>query len=154
MVEPAQPTAPVFPVAQANLGVVSTQPAEPISSISGHPEVKSDTSIPHESGIELVSDVEVIPEAPKIPPELEEHVEAVTRGEIQLPGPIEAGIHEGQPVTIQPAAQQQPRIVLPISKSDFAGGSAQPTSTSWRWLVEWVKRIILKYPGRAVYQER
>lgn len=97
-------------------------------------------------------EVEIIPDQPEIAPEIAEHVEAVTHGEIQLPGPIEVGTHEGQLVTIQPAAPQQPHIILPVTQSDFAAGATQPTTNAFRWLVEWVKRIILKYPGRAVYR--
>ncbi len=122
---------------------------------SGHPEIKADQGLtfaeakvrPLES-----SEIEVIPESPEISPELAEHVERVVRGEIELPGPIEVGAHEGRPVTIQPSVSQQPNIVLPLTRADFTAGPGQPVSSSWRWLYEWVKRIILMMPGRAVYR--
>lgn len=116
-------------------------------STGGHPEIKAGPAVSPEVG-----EIEVIPESPEISPELAEHVERVTRGEIQLPGPIEAGTHEGQPVTIQPSAPQQPNIVLPLTRADFTAGPGQPVSSSWRWLYEFVKRIILMMPGRVVYR--
>lgn len=114
---------------------------------AGHPEIKAGPAASPEVG-----EIEVVPESPEISPELAEHVERVVRGEIELPGPIEAGTHEGQPVTIQPAAPQQPNIVLPLTRADFTAGPGQPVSSSWRWLYEFVKRIILMFPGRAVYR--
>ena len=110
-------------------------------SISLHPETEPSAG-----------SVEVIPEQPDISPELAEHIEVVERGEVQLPGPIDMGTHEGQPIAIQPTAPQQPNIILPMAQSDFVAGNKQPVSDAWRWLVEWMKRIILKYPGRAVYR--
>lgn len=115
---------------------------------SGHPEISPLTE--HTS--EQKADIEIIPESPEISPELAEHVEKVVRGEIQLPGPIQVGKHEGEDVTVSPFTPQQPNIVLPLSQSDFQLGAKQPTSTAWKWLVEWVKRIILKNPGRVVYR--
>lgn len=114
----------------------------------GHPEINPLT----EHTAEQKADIEVIPESPEISPELAEHVEKVVRGEIQLPGPIQVGKHEGEDVTISPFTPQQPNIVLPLSQSDFQLGAKQPVSSAWKWLVEWVKRIILKNPGRAVYR--
>lgn len=98
------------------------------------------------------AEVEVIPESPEVSPELVEHVQAVQRGEIQLPGPIDVGAHEGQPVSVQPSAPQQPNIVLPLTKDDIQTGQKQPTSSAFRWLTEWVKWLIKKYPGRALYK--
>ncbi len=127
----------------------ATHPQRPsVATISsGHPEIKAGPVISPEVG-----EIEVIPESPEISPELAEHVEKVVRGEIQLPGPIHVGKHEGEDVTISPFTPQQQNIVLPVTQSDFAAGARQPTSTAWRWLVEWVKRIILQNPGRAVYR--
>ena len=116
--------------------------------ISGHPEINP---LP-EHGLEQKADIEVIPESPEISPELTEHVEKVVRGEIQLPGPIQVGKHEGEDIMISPFTPQQPNIVLPLSQSDFQLGAKQPTSSAWKWLVEWVKRIILQNPGRSVYR--
>jgi len=114
----------------------------------GHPEINPSVG----PAVEQKADIEVIPESPEISPELAEHVEKVVRGEIQLPGPIQVGKHQGENVTVSPFTQQQPNIVLPVTQSDFQQGAQQPTSTAWRWLVEWVKRIVLKNPGKAVYR--
>lgn len=115
--------------------------------VTGNPEIKAGPAVNPEVG-----EIEVIPESPEISPELAEHVEKVVRGEIQLPGPIQVGKHEGEDVTITPFTPQQPNIVLPLTQSDFQLGAKQPVSSAWKWLMEWVKRIILKNPGRAVYR--
>ena len=129
---------------------------EPPAISSGHPEVEiGKEGLGLEAGLEAgkeTGEIEVIPESPEISPELAEHVERVVRGEIELPGPIEAGAHEGQPVTIEPSVSQQPNIILPLTRADFTAGPNQPVSSSWRWLYEWVKRVILMMPGRAVYR--
>lgn len=140
VVPQSAPQPPVEPVAQANLGVA---PAPQTTAAGGHPEV--------EGSKEITAPIEIIPEQPEISPELQEHIEAVQHGEIQLPGPIDVGTHEGQQVTISPAAPQQPNIVLPLTQSDFVTGQKQPMTSSWRWLYEFVKRIILMMPGRTMY---
>lgn len=126
---------------------VSSGIATPTPAPSGHPEVKAGPAVSSEVG-----EIEVIPESPEISPELAEHVDRVIRGEVELPGPIETGAYEGQPVTIQPAAPRQPNIVLPLTRADFTAGPSQSVSSSWRWLYEWVKRVILMFPGRATYR--
>ena len=121
---------------------------------SGHPEVETaKQGLGLEAGKEPTAEIEVIPESPEISPELAEHVERVVRGEIELPGPIEAGVHQGQPVTIEPSVSQQPNIVLPLTRGDFTAGPQQPVSSSWRWLYEFVKRIVLMFPGRTIYRQ-
>lgn len=130
-----------------SLAQPSTIARQPLVS-GGHPEINPGI----EPAVEQTAEIEVIPESPEISPELAEHVEKVVRGEIQLPGPIQVGKHEGEDVTISPFTPQQPNIVLPLSQSDFQLGAKQSTSTAWRWLVEWITRIILKNPGRAVYR--
>lgn len=147
MSDPAK-TVPIDPLANRLPRPSTSSGLAMTGGISGHPEINPMA----DHTLEQKADIEVIPESPKISPELAEHVEKVVRGEIQLPGPIQVGKHEGEDVTISPFTPQQPNIVLPLSQSDFQLGAKQSTSSAWKWLVEWVKRIILKNPGRAVYR--
>ena len=145
-------SAQTTPVAQANLGLPQTSPNLPAGAVAGgRPEAKADSAIMPETPAAPV-EIEIIPDAAEVSPELAEHVEAVERGEVHLPGPINAGIHEGQQVTIQPAISQQPNIILPLTQDDFVAGAKKPVSSSFRWLHEFVKRIILMMPGRTVYR--
>src|SRR3990167_8323098 len=113
---PVSPSVPV-PTTSSSQGLTLVDAKVRPLQTGGHPEVKADQGLtfaeakvrPLES-----SEIEVIPESPEISPELAEHVERVVRGEIELPGPIEAGVHQGQPVTIEPSVSQQPNIVLPL----------------------------------------
>ncbi|MBI2310129.1 hypothetical protein HYU89_04515 [Candidatus Collierbacteria bacterium] len=134
---------------QSSLADQQTKLSPQSSVSSGHPEINPGT----EPAVEQKADIEVIPESPEISPELAEHVEKVVRGEIQLPGPIEVGKHKGENVTISPFTPQQPNIVLPVTQSDFQQGAKQPTSAAWRWLYEWVRRVILMAPGRTLYRQ-
>ncbi len=127
-------------------------PVPPPAISSGRPEVETAKPGPGLEAGKETAEIEVIPESPEISPELAEHVERVVRGEVELPGHIEVGDHEDRPVTIQPSASQQPNIVLPLTRSDFTAGPKQPVSSSWRWLYEFVKRIVLMFPGRTIYK--
>lgn len=140
------------PVVQANLGLpLTSQNLSAGVSSGGHPEAKADSAITPEAPVKT-TEVEIVSDAMEVSPELAEHVKEVESGEIQLPGPINVGIHQGQPVMIQPTAPQQPNIILPLTQDDFIAGTKQPVSSSWRWLSEFVKRIILMMPGRTIYR--
>lgn len=162
--DPAQ----AAPTSQPTSNLQSTTPVvSPVSAPTGLPRPSTDSGLAMTGGVGSnpevktgptvspefpeTAEIEVIPEFPEISPELAEHVERVVHGEIQLPGPIDVGTHEGQQVTISPAAPQQPNIVLPLTQSDFVTGQKQQLSSSWRWLYEFVKRIILMMPGRTMY---
>jgi len=155
-VPPSAPVSPPIPPPSVPTLTLTPNPQPTTHNpqpISGRPEVETGKpGLGLEAGKET-GEIEVIPESPEISPELAEHVERVVRGEIELPGPIEVGTHEGRPVIIEPSASQQPNIVLPLTRGDFTVGPQQPVSSSWRWLYEWVKRIILIFPGRAAYRE-
>ena len=146
------PPSPPLPSDPSSSGLPRPDPGSGLAMTSGHPEVETGKAgLGLEAGKET-GEIEVIPESPEISPELAEHVERVVRGEIELPGPLDVGTHEGQPVTIQPSASQQPNIILPLTRGDFTAGPKRPVSSSWRWLYEFVKRIVLMMPGRAVYR--
>lgn len=134
---------PLQSVPQAGFVPPVPQPTAP----SGTPEIRPGPVISPERG-----EIEIIPETPEISPELEEHIQAVQRGEIELPGPIDVGTHEGQPVSISPSVPQQPNIVLPLTKDELQSGKKQPINAAFRWLAEWVAWLIKKYPGRAIYR--
>lgn len=124
-------------------------PPSPVSVGIGKPELPPVAETPKQAES---AEIEIIPETPEVSPELVEHVQAVQRGEIQLPGPIDVGTHKGQSLSIQPSAPQQPNIVLPLTKNGIQVGQKKPVSSAFRWLTEWVKWLIKKYPGRVLYK--
>ena len=124
-------------------------PVEPIS--IGHPEMGPVNHAPIEAGPSVPAEIEVIPEMPEVSAEVAEHVEAVERGEIQLPEPVvmpQAMPAPGAILTTTPVHN----IIWPVTRDDFQAGAKKPVSTSWRWLVEWVSWIIKKHPGRVLYR--
>lgn len=128
------------------------KPPEPQSISIGSPEMGLvNHTAPIEAGPAIPAEIEIIPETPEISAEVAEHVEAVERGEIQLPEPIvtpQAMPTPGAAPTVTPVLN----IILPVTRDDFQAGAKKPVSTSWRWLVEWVHWIIKKHPGRVLYR--
>lgn len=116
---------------------------------SGTPEIKISAPTNPET-----AEIEVLPDSPEISPELQEHVQAVQKGEIELPGPIDVGIHEGQPVSIQPTSPQEPNIILPLTKGEYLDAHKKRSSVSYAlsWIKTFTEWIIKKYPGRTLYR--
>ena len=76
--------------------------------------------------------------------------ELETGEEIQLPQPVTDTT--GQ-VLVKPAAPQKPKIVLPLDEPTYTVGFKKTVYDSIRWLVEWIKRIIMMFPERAVFRK-
>lgn len=92
----------------------------------------------------------VVERKPEIGPEVKDWLtELETGAEIQLPRPVTD--QTGQ-VLVQPAAPQQPKVVLPLDEPTYVAGFKKTVYDSLRWLVEWIKRIILMFPERAVFK--
>lgn len=127
----------------------SAQLFSPSSISVGTPEIKA--NVTSETKPET-GEVEVIETIPEVPPELAEHVEKVIQGEVELPGPLDVGTYEGQPVTIKPSAPQQPNIILPLTEQDFTAKKKTKITDAFTWLWLFVKRIIQMYPGRTLYR--
>lgn len=124
-------------------------PEQPIS--FGHPEMGPANHTPSEVGPAVPTEIEIIPETPEVSAEVAEHVEAVERGEIRLPEPVVTP--QAMPTPgVTTVATPVPNIILPVTRDDFQAGAKKPVSTSWRWLVEWVRWIIKKHPGRVLYR--
>lgn len=130
-------------------GKKKTPEPQPIS--LGHPEMGPVNHAPIEAGPSIPAEIEVIPETPEVSAEVAEHVEAVERGEIQLPEPVVTLQAMPTPGAV-PTVASIPNIILPVTRDDFQAGAKKPVSTSWRWLVEWVHWIIKKHPGRVLYR--
>ena len=54
---------------------------------------------------------------------------------------------------LQTAAPETPKIVLPTERSTFATGFTKPMDEAWRWLSEFVLRIIKKNQGKVKFRE-
>jgi hypothetical protein len=76
--------------------------------------------------------------------------ELETGEEIQLPQPV---TDKGGQVLVKPASPQQPKIVLPLDEPTYKIGFTKTVHDSIRWLVEWIKRVILMFPERAVFKK-
>lgn len=87
----------------------------------------------------------------EVGPEVKDWLTKLETGEeVQLPQPI-TDDQTGQAL-VKPAAPQEPKIVLPLDEQSYVAGFKKTVYDSIRWLVEWIRRIILMFPERAVFK--
>ena len=93
----------------------------------------------------------IVERKPEVGPEVKDWLTKLETGEeIQLPSPVTDTF--GQ-VLVKPAAPQKPKIVLPLDEPTYVAGFKKSVYDSIRWLVEWIKRVILMFPERAVFRK-
>jgi hypothetical protein len=86
----------------------------------------------------------------QLPPETKEWVEEKEFAhEITLPGPVK---DEYDQILLKSARATRPNIKLPLNNTGMQKAKKHPVVHAVRWLYEWCKRIILKFPGRVVFQ--
>lgn len=54
---------------------------------------------------------------------------------------------------LQPIATTITKITLPTNRASFTGGFSKPINQAWRWLSEFVLRIIKKNQGKVKFKE-
>jgi hypothetical protein len=54
---------------------------------------------------------------------------------------------------LQPIAKTVTKITLPTNRTSFTGGFSKPINQAWRWLSEFVLRIIKKNQGKVKFKE-
>lgn len=108
-----------------------------------------------ESGVEKVADglVEQWSDRVEMEPEVEEHVERVVRGEVDLPDGLPVVDEEGKKI-LESVELEEAKIVLPIDESTAQQGNKSPVNNALRWLWEFCKRTILKYPGKVIWPQK
>ena len=101
--------------------------------------------------IETGEEFPVVERRAEVGPEVKDWLTELETGEeIQLPQPVTDD--HGQ-ILVNPAAPQQPKIVLPLDQPAYQTGFKKTVFDSVRWLVEWMKRIILMFPERAIFRK-
>jgi hypothetical protein len=54
---------------------------------------------------------------------------------------------------LKPIAPAVTKITLPTNRTSFTGGFSKPVDEAWRWLSEFILRIIKKNQGRVKFKE-
>jgi hypothetical protein len=54
---------------------------------------------------------------------------------------------------LKPVATTVTKIILPTNRTSFTGGFSRPINQAWRWLSEFILRIIKKNQGRVKFKE-
>lgn len=89
---------------------------------------------------------------PEIAPEIKDHLARVeTADEVQLPQPV---TDDGGAPLVSSAQPAQITITLPLDDQVLTLGLKAAVSTSWRWLAEWIKRLLKITGGRFVYKTK
>ncbi len=100
-----------------------------------------------------VQAVEEIPASPEIEnkPELAGYMEKVEK-EAELSKPIVDDYT--QQVLLKPAANQNPKVILPLTLEEEQAGLKSGIWESLRWLAEWCARQFKALKGRAEFKNR
>jgi len=86
--------------------------------------------------------------SPEVTEEIRPYVEKVEKEQF-LNQPITDNF--GQPL-VSPPASQQPKIILPITQSQYMEGFKQKMTESIRWLVTWCGRMIKVLGNKADFR--
>ena len=89
--------------------------------------------------------------SPEIPPEVESYLTKVEDNQDQLPQEIV--IADGTTQVNPTQFPAPPLIVLPITHEIEEAGKKKNPTWSIRWLVEWSRKIMKLFAGRAVYRQ-
>jgi len=103
------------------------------------------------SRIETGEEFPVIERKAEVEPEIKDWLTELETGqEIQLPQKV---TDDAGQVMVKPATPQKPQIILPLDELTFQTGFKQNVANSIRWLVEWMKRVLLLAPERTTFKK-
>jgi len=86
------------------------------------------------------ADIIEVGRSPDLSPELEGYLEKIEKEDYFLTNQV-TDDQTGQPL-ITSAQTQKPKIILPLTLSEYHSGLRESLESSWRWLAEWSKRLI------------
>lgn len=113
--------------------------------VEGPKEVLSELFPEEEKRYPVVEKKEKI----RVPPEAEPYLQKIEK-ELRVIKPVRDGWGR---ILAQPPTPKKVKITLPITKRQYLAGFHQPLVSSWRWLVEWIKRLLKIWPGGVVFRE-
>ena len=89
--------------------------------------------------------------SPEISPEVEAYLEKVEEQQSKIPEEIVLA-DDGQTLSTKPHIAQ-PVIILPITEQEEDEGAKKSPTFSFRWLVEWSRKLMKKFTGEVIYRE-
>lgn len=136
---------------QAALNVTDTlNPTQPTASLKESVAAVSPDISSAEAGAGL-QQVEYEP-SPELPVEVESYLQSVEKNQDQALEEIVIADGTTQPSVAHPPIKK-PVIVLPITAEEEKSGQKKPLHWSFRWLVEWSKKIMKMFSGEVVYRQ-
>lgn len=88
---------------------------------------------------------------PEIPVEVESFLQRVE--DHHETAPTEVVIADGTSEVPTNAYPSRPVIVLPITQEEEQEGAKKPTKFSFRWLVEFSRKIVKMFTGKVIYRQ-
>jgi hypothetical protein len=108
-------------------------PQKPVETVGRAPEIKD------------------LRKEPSVPPEVRTWMEKLEEDPVLNQNNANSqGDDDSVLKTIAPAIT---KITLPTNRTSFTGGFSKPVDEAWRWLSEFVLRIIKKNQGRVKFKE-
>jgi hypothetical protein len=89
--------------------------------------------------------------SPELSPEVEAYLQEVQQLKNQVPQEIVLA-DDGQTISSKPHIAQ-PVIVLPINEQEEQEGSKKNPTFSFRWLVEFSRKLMKAFDGKVIYRE-
>ncbi len=89
---------------------------------------------------------------PDLPPQLEDYLEKVEKENHFLKNQV-LDDQTGQTLVTSSQAQK-PKIVLPLTLSEYHSGLKKSIESSWRWLSEWSKRLVKMLGSQVGFKEQ
>ena len=132
-------------------GVAPNPPAQPSPQPMVGSAQKEQLVVPQKPP-ETVTVVEVGKDK-ELEPEVEGWIEHLKQeGEIKLPQPIKDD--QGNIVMAEaPARVVDDKLVVPMTQAGVKLGLKQPTTSSVRWLAEWIQRLVKMFGGKVAYKK-
>lgn len=143
------------PAAQALPQVIdqATDTLNPATGISPSVKETGQAVFPEQSMVDAIPGGQMVEQeiSPELPVEVESFMETVENTD-HLAQEVTIAGDQISTTPIQHVAKQ-PVIVLPINQDEENDGAKKSVKLSFRWLVEWSRKIMKMFAGQVVYKE-
>jgi hypothetical protein len=89
---------------------------------------------------------------PEVSTETAGYIEKVEKDDHNLTCPVQDD-QTGQVLVTSPQAKR-PKIILPLTLSEYHSGLKKSIESSWRWLSEWSKRLVKMLGSQVGFKEQ
>ena len=113
---------------------------------------KESRSVTQEGRSEDGANIVEVGYSPDFPPKLEDYLEKVEKEDHFLKNQV-LDDQTGQTLVTSSQAQK-PKIVLPLTMTEYQTGFGKSIESAWRWLSEWSKRVRKMLGAQVGFKEQ